>query len=80
MGTLRLPVRASPHRGSFVDLPDELLAINFEERERGERTDRDAVHPLLIWDQPLTTSYLRLPTCDKFKMAAVSRRWRSTLG
>ena len=59
------------------DLPDELLAAIFEERESAERKDRDVVYPRWIWDQPVHTSYLRVPTRDKFNLTSVSRRWLS---
>ena len=59
------------------DLPDELLAAIFEERESTERKDRDVVYPQWIWDQPAHTSYLRVPTHDKFNLTSVSRRWLS---
>jgi F-box-like len=57
------------------DLPDELLAAIFEEREYAERGDRDEVPPRPGWETPLDTSYLRRPTRDKLNVAAVSRRW-----
>jgi F-box-like len=62
-------------RAAIDDLSDELLAAIFEELEYAERGDRDEVPPQPVWEAPLDTSYLRWPTCDKFNVAAVSRRW-----
>jgi F-box-like len=60
---------------AIYDLPDELLAVIFEEREYAERGDRDEVPPQPVWETPLDTSYLRRPTSGIFNVAAVSRRW-----
>lgn len=62
---------------AIEDLPDELLSTIFEEREFAERSVRDRGQSRQEWVQPLRTSYLRLPTRDKFNVTSVSRRWFS---
>ena len=47
------------------DLPDELLAAIFEERESAERRDRDVGRPHWTWDRLLHKSHLRVPTRDE---------------
>jgi hypothetical protein len=59
-------------------LPGELLGAIFEERERAERCDRDAVCPRWEWEEPPHIYYIRTPTRDEFNVASVSDLLKGT--